>query len=162
MAFDAVILVLTVTKVNAHHSAQSKVGYLIYRDSLLYFLLTAAANVTVLVIEALDSDYNLIKPNAVPFATLITVTMSSRVFLNLKLFNQRQDKVNQGLPVHSCTSSLDGQHQRYASSKYNPSTVAIAPPMPVEFDLPFQSYEHKQSSNPDFMQIAQGEVYTSQ
>jgi len=120
VAFDAVILILTVAKVNLYRSAQSKVGYIIYRDSLLYFLLTAATNITVLIIEASQSEYNSIKPAALPFATLITVAMSSRVYLNLKLFNQRQEKVGQGLPSHSHTSSFNGIPQRNADGKHMP------------------------------------------
>ena len=120
VAFDTVILILTVTKVILHRFVQSKVGYIVYRDSLLYFLFTAATNITVLIIEASQSEYTSIKPAALPFATLITVTMSSRVYLNLKLFNQRQEKINQGLPSYSHTSGFGGTPQHNATGKLIP------------------------------------------
>ena len=71
---------------NAYRSAQSKVGYLTYRDTLLYFF-TNVTNVIVLIIKSLDSNDNLIKSSAVPFDAL-TVTMSSRVVLELEMVQQ--------------------------------------------------------------------------
>jgi hypothetical protein len=155
VAFDIVIPIFTIAKVNAHRSAQSTVGYIIYRDSVLYFFLTAATNITVLIIEALGPDYNLIKPTAVPFATLITVTMSSRVFLNLK-FNNRQEKVNLGLPVHSHVSSFGGGPSQ--ANKYVHS-VSPFPPVPAGLHSPFRQHGQKNGSSPDFIQTTQEKAY---
>ena len=39
----------------------------------------------------------MIKPAAIPFSTVMTVTMGTRVFLNLKLFDQRQQAITDSL-----------------------------------------------------------------
>lgn len=145
VAFDTVILILTIAKLNASRATRSNVGSIIYRDSLLYFLLTAVTNITVLIIQALGPGSDLIKPTAVPYSTLITVTMGSRVFLNLKLFNQRQDRINQSLPDHSNASGSAGSdaHRPVFSSRFGPSgsTSPILPRMALQpFDAPFQGY----------------------
>ena len=91
MAFDSVVLVLTVVGLHGTPPlTQSRTGKQIYRDALVYFSLTAVTNITVLSIEALGPRYDMIKPAAIPFSTVMTVTMGTRVFLNLKLLDQRQ------------------------------------------------------------------------
>jgi hypothetical protein len=91
VAFDS----LTLAKLHGNLAAttKSKIGKQIFRDNLIYFTLTTVTNVTVLSIQALGPKYDMIKPAAVPFSTLMTVTMGSRVFLNLKLFDQRQNSL---------------------------------------------------------------------
>ena len=74
VGFDVVILLLTVLKIKADQARQSSIGRQIYRDSLLYFLATAATNITVLSIQALGHGHDMIKPTAVPFSTVITVS----------------------------------------------------------------------------------------
>ncbi|KAG6884552.1 hypothetical protein C0993_010147 [Termitomyces sp. T159_Od127] len=88
VVFDATVLIFTLAKL--HGNLKSQVTKRIYTDNLAYFLLTAVTNVTVLSIQALGSAHDMIKPTAVPFSTLMTVTMGSRVFLNLKLLDQRE------------------------------------------------------------------------
>jgi hypothetical protein len=102
VVFDLVILILSLTKLKANASG---VGFIVYRDSLMYFFVTTITNVAVLAVQALGSKYALVKPTAVSFSPVMVVTMSSRVFLNLKLFNQRQARAEQGLPI-----SLDSYH----------------------------------------------------
>ena len=112
VAFDTVILFLTILKLKSNRANTSHLGYLIYRDSLLYFLFTAVTNIIVLSIQSTGPSMDLIKPNAVPFSTLVTATMGSRVFLNLKLFHQRQARANQGLPFPSQLSSAESKQER--------------------------------------------------
>jgi len=100
VAFDTVVLVFTLAKLHGNlATTKSRVGRQIYRDNLVYFLLTAVTNITVLTIQALGPKFDMIKPTAVPFSTLMTVTMGSRVFLNLKLFDQRQQNAAAGIPL---------------------------------------------------------------
>ncbi|KAG6811267.1 hypothetical protein H0H92_008260 [Tricholoma furcatifolium] len=100
VAFDTVVLVFTLAKLHGNlATTKSKVGKQIYRDNLVYFLLTAVTNITVLSIQALGPAFDMIKPTAVPFSTLMTVTMGSRVFLNLKLFDQRQQNATTSIPL---------------------------------------------------------------
>ncbi|KAF9469576.1 hypothetical protein BDZ94DRAFT_1303277 [Collybia nuda] len=118
VAFDTVVLVFTLAKLHGNLSTtKSQVGKQIYRDNLIYFVLTAVTNITVLSIQALGPDHDMIKPTAVPFSTLLTVTMGSRVFLNLKLFDQRQQRAAAGIPLsissHGSNNSgrvLTGSH----------------------------------------------------
>ena len=109
VVFDIVILIFSLTKLKAHTSG---VGFVVYRDSLMYFFATAITNIAVLTVQALGSKYNLIKPAAVPFSTLMVTTMASRVFLNLKLFNQRQARAEQGLPVSVDSYQMDSEDHR--------------------------------------------------
>ncbi|KAG5643502.1 hypothetical protein DXG03_000743 [Asterophora parasitica] len=115
VAFDTVVLVLTLAKLHGNlATTKSRVGKQIYRDNLVYFLLTAVTNITVLTIQGLGPQHDMIKPTAVPFSTLMTVTMGSRVFLNLKLFDQRQQNAAASIPlsVSSSSSKNSSSHNR--------------------------------------------------
>lgn len=125
VAFDTVVLVFTLAKLHGNlATTKSQVGKQIYRDNLIYFALTAVTNITVLSIQALGPKHDMIKPTAVPFSTLMTVTMGSRVFLNLKLFDQRQQRVADGIPLsissHGSSNNrlLTGNHVAEAKSSY--------------------------------------------
>ncbi|KAJ7094324.1 hypothetical protein C8R44DRAFT_645352 [Mycena epipterygia] len=119
VGFDVVILALTIAKLNTNAGgfAPSAISKQIYRDNLVYFFFTAVTNITVLSIQALDDSFALVKPAAVPFSTLVTVAMAQRVYLNLKLFYQRQQRGEAGLPL-----SLPSQHTAsgVSSGKYTP------------------------------------------
>jgi hypothetical protein len=100
--FDIVIVIFSLIKLKANTSATtSGVGYIAYRDSLLYFFATAITNIAVLAIQALGQNSALIKPAAVPFSTVIVTAMASRVFLNLKLFHQRRTRALLPGPINS-------------------------------------------------------------
>lgn len=122
VAFDTIVLIFTLFKLHGNlATTKSKVGKQIYRDNLGYFLLTTVTNITVLSIQALGPQHALLKPTAVPFSTLMTVTMGSRVFLNLKLFDkkQRRDDANV-LPLSgSSGSGSHPSHHRFLSASQN-------------------------------------------
>ncbi|KZW02260.1 hypothetical protein EXIGLDRAFT_744705 [Exidia glandulosa HHB12029] len=113
VAFDVIVLVLSIYKLRSNSSGfgQSAIARQISNDNIAYFLLTAATNITVLSIQALGDDFALIKPTAVPFSTVVTVAMAQRVYLNLKLFHSRTERIAAGLPPtqpsgsHGTTSS---------------------------------------------------------
>lgn len=73
VAFDVVILVLTLSKLGTNRLPGSAVGRQVYRDSLLYFLATTCANITVLTVQSLGHKYDLLKPAIIPLSTVITV-----------------------------------------------------------------------------------------
>lgn len=127
MVFDAIILALTLAKLKANST--TGVGYVVYRDSVVYFVAASITNTVVLAIEALPSRYEILKPAVVPFSTIITVTMGARVFLNLKLLHQRQARAQQGLPVTG-------------SSSFNTTNKATPLPRPPVLDM----YSHSPSS----------------
>ncbi|GLB43620.1 hypothetical protein LshimejAT787_1401320 [Lyophyllum shimeji] len=111
VAFDTVVLIFTLAKLHGNlATTKSKVGRQIYRDNLVYFLLTAVTNITVLTIQALGPSFDMIKPTAVPFSTLMTVTMGSRVFLNLKLFDKRQQSAAAGIPLSTSSHGSSGHN----------------------------------------------------
>lgn len=152
VGFDVVILILTLAKVNADRMQQSSVGRQIYRDSVLYFLATAITNITVLSIQGLGPEHDMIKPTAVPFSTVVTVStlalffelgceltcfqvaMAQRVFLNLKLFNQRRQREAAGLPMSAPSQSSHGSFPR-------------PPPPPQAFAQAKRSYLEDASSS---------------
>jgi hypothetical protein len=125
VVFDTVVLIFTLAKLHGNLSTtKSRVGKQIYRDNLIYFILTAVTNITVLSIQALGPEHDMIKPTAVPFSTLITVTMGSRVFLNLKLFDNRQkyEVTGLGIPLSISSHSSSGNRMITGSS---PNSVQV-------------------------------------
>jgi hypothetical protein len=116
--FDVVVVTLSLSKLKSHST--SGISYVIYRDSMMYFFATTITNIVVLAIEAIQRpDFDLIKPMAVPFSTLMIVTMASRVFLNLKLYNQRKTRTGHGLPYSMNSHQTDSAEQR-SSDKFFP------------------------------------------
>ena len=100
VAFDSVVLLLTLCKIRPNlMMAKSAVGRQIFRDTLIYFTVTAVTNITVLSIQSLGSGSAMIKPTAVPFSTLMTVTMGSRVYINLKLLDKRRQQESERIPL---------------------------------------------------------------
>jgi hypothetical protein len=96
-AFDAVVLLLTLVKLCKNFSkTKAKLWQQLYRDNLVYFILTAVTNITVLSIQALGPSHDMLKPMATPFSILMAVTMGSRVFLNLKPFEQKLQEQTAG------------------------------------------------------------------
>ncbi|KAI0324081.1 hypothetical protein GY45DRAFT_466937 [Cubamyces sp. BRFM 1775] len=87
--FDTTILILTLARLPRNLTQRSSVGSQIFRDTLMYFLLTTTTNIVVLSIQALGDAHAMLKPVVVPFSTVMTVTMGSRVYLNLKLFHAK-------------------------------------------------------------------------
>lgn len=142
VAFDTVILLLTLAKLHGNLiTAKSQVGKQIYRDNLTYFALTTVTNITVLTIQALPSSFDMIKPTAVPFSTLMTVTMGTRVFLNLKLFDRRREHAAQGIPL-SINSSSD--HSRSQSSGH----VQVKPPQQYAYN--HSDYDNRPFDHPPY------------
>lgn len=88
--FDTTILFLTIAKLPNIWTTKARLGRQIFRDTLVYFTLTTVTNVVVLSIQALGQADSLLKPTAVPFSTVMTATMGSRVYLNLQLLEKRR------------------------------------------------------------------------
>jgi hypothetical protein len=85
VGFDVIVLLLTIAKLRANNGnfGKSAISKQIYRDNLLYFVVTAATNIAVLTIQGLDDSFALIKPTAVPFSTVITVSIPLVIFLSI-------------------------------------------------------------------------------
>lgn len=90
VVFDTTILLLTLIRLPRNLMAKSYIGRQIFRDTLMYFTITTVTNIVVLSIQSLGESHSMIKPTAVPFSTVMTVTMGSRVYLNLKLLEKRR------------------------------------------------------------------------
>ena len=115
--FDTLVLILTLSKLGNLSATKSKVGKQIYRDNICYFLLTTATNLTVFSIQTLGSESTLIKPTVIPFSTLMTATMGSRVFLNLKLFDKRQKAAaDEGIPLVKGSHAYGFHHRTFSQS----------------------------------------------
>jgi hypothetical protein len=124
--FDLVILILTISKIGSQRG--SSVGYLIYRDSLIYFILTTVTNIVVLVIQSLGPSFALTKAAVLPFSTIITATMGVRVFLNLRLFHQRDAKG--GSEASTATGRLASGNERNFSK--HSTALPAHPEIPME------------------------------
>jgi hypothetical protein len=138
VVFDLVILIFSLIKIKANTSG---VGFVVYRDSLMYFFATAITNIAVLAVQALGTQYALVKPAAVPFSTLMVVTMASRVFLNLKLFNLRRAREEQGLPVSLDSYQKDSEDNRMKNK-------LIHHPVPTQPRAPYTTNLHVGTSRP--------------
>lgn len=80
VAFDTVVLFLTIIKLKGENIKDSKVGYQILRDNIIYFTIVTVTNLVVLVIQTLPGEkYALIKPVTLPYPTLITTAMGTRL-----------------------------------------------------------------------------------
>ena len=91
LIFDGVILTATIVKLRGTMSPSSSLGFLIYRDALLYFVVTAVANLVLVIINLVPSAPLPLKGSVLPFTTVFTVSMGTRTFLNLRLFKRRED-----------------------------------------------------------------------
>jgi hypothetical protein len=88
--FDVAVLIFSALKLK-EVKKQSIVARQAHGDSLAYFVLATTANATILAIQSLPESFQMIKPAAVGFATLINTAVAQRVFLNLKLLSHRKD-----------------------------------------------------------------------
>lgn len=92
LVFDGVILTTTIVKLRKTRFSTSSIASLLYRDALLYFIITAVVNFLLVVINIIPSIPIPFKGSVVPFSTVCTVSMGSRTFLNLRLFKTRKDR----------------------------------------------------------------------
>lgn len=126
--FDTVVLVLTLLKLRPALMAKSYVSRQIFRDTLMYFAITAVTNIVVLSIQSLGEAHTMIKPTAVPFSTVMTVTMGSRVYLNLRLLEKRRQAELQGLPMTAPSGSQSTESTASRASRVAPFAVAAPRP----------------------------------
>ncbi|OSD07964.1 hypothetical protein PYCCODRAFT_1430150 [Trametes coccinea BRFM310] len=147
--FDTTILLLTLGKLPRKLTHKSTVGRQIFRDTLMYFAITTVTNIVVLSIQSLGDAHATLKPTAVPFSTVMTVTMGSRVYLNLKLLHQRNMKrgvggekiplsisstersrqsTNPSDTINLTTGDARQQHHHPHSVVYSPPSSYGAPP----------------------------------
>lgn len=91
MAFDSIMLLLALARLPSHLASTSQIAYVMYKDSLVYFVLVTVVNIVILAIEARGDNLVYVKPAVVPFTTVITFAMGTRVFLNLRLLKNREE-----------------------------------------------------------------------
>jgi hypothetical protein len=127
--FNAVILVMAMSKFIDQRAQQSRIGYLAYRNSILYIAIATATSVAVLVVQSLNADHQMIKQAALPYSTLITATMGARVFLNLRLSNPTQNTQDYHLTVTPPTDARQG-------TVHDSDKVGYITPVPGETDIP--------------------------
>lgn len=138
VAFDTAVLLVTLMRLRAsEHTRQSALGQMMYKDSLFYFVLTTVTNIVVLAFYSIDRpSFALIKPAALPFSTLMTVTMGTRVYLNLRLYDQKptgsQQSTSQGsaqqrlyqIPQRPFTQIQEGKSVRDTSTPVEMNPVS--------------------------------------
>ncbi|EIW55772.1 uncharacterized protein TRAVEDRAFT_59983 [Trametes versicolor FP-101664 SS1] len=124
--FDTTILLLTLAKLPRNLAHKSLVGRQIFRDTLMYFSITAVTNIVVLSFQSLGEAHSLLKPNAVPFSTVMTVTMGSRVYLNLKLLQKRREAESEGIALSVPRS--DKNRSASSGTDVTQGPEAVAPP----------------------------------
>ncbi|CDO74765.1 hypothetical protein BN946_scf185001.g13 [Trametes cinnabarina] len=137
--FDTTIVLLTLAKLPRKLTHKSTVGRQIFQDTLMYFAITTLTNIVVLSIQSLGEAHAMLKPTAVPFSTVMTVTMGSRVYLNLKLLHQRSVKRGGGgekLPLsisstersRASTNPSESFNMPRIDARQHPHSVVYSPP----------------------------------
>ncbi|KAG5730172.1 hypothetical protein E4T56_gene11711 [Termitomyces sp. T112] len=108
VAFDSTILLLTLSGLARSGQTNSLITRRLLRDNLLYFIIVSLTNLVVLVIQSLGHKFEFVKPLALPYPTLMTAAMGSRVFLNLRLFEYHRSKehISGGIPLASGSTTL--------------------------------------------------------
>lgn len=107
VTFDVAVLVLVFLKLIVRRAQQSDFEYRTHSRVLAFLLITTITTITVLMIQALGSDFDLAKRSSAPFVIIITVAMGSRVFVDLRLFVEHRERTNHGLPYAANSSSQD-------------------------------------------------------
>jgi len=139
VAFDSAVLIVTLAKLQSNNQTRrSRIGQLIYRDNLIYFAITTVTNITVLAIYAINiPSLALVKPAVLPFSTLMTVTMGTRVYLNLKLSDRRRvEGLTGGSGSETSNSvSVRGQWQPAVAPPSSPYKPPLAESSPGRYEL---------------------------
>jgi len=99
VAFDSVVLLLTIIGLRGTQKT-TNIGRLLLNDNIIYFVIVTATNLFVLVIQSLQSTDS-VKPVVLPFPTLMTTAMGSRVYLNLRLFRSGMGNAEASIPLTS-------------------------------------------------------------
>ncbi|KAH9487378.1 hypothetical protein JR316_0001453 [Psilocybe cubensis] len=92
--FDTTVLLLTIIKTREDKIKSSAIGNQILRDNIIYFVILSVTNIVVLVINCLGPKFDNIKPVTLPYPTLMTTAMGTRVYLNLRLYNKRRHETS--------------------------------------------------------------------
>jgi hypothetical protein len=110
VVYDVVVFLLALARLHrAELLRDSPFGRKLCIDSLLYVAVAAAVNTTVFIVLLLPDSFQFLKPSVVPFSVVVTVSirtlsgtrlqadmkitqtsMSQRVYLNLRLYDFRQ------------------------------------------------------------------------
>lgn len=130
VAFDVVIIILTLLKLIVNRTQHLRIETHLYRVNLGYLGITAITNIVVLIIHTLGPDQDQAKRSAASFATLIAATMGARVFLNLRVLTEHQERVNRGLPYASSGGSQDRPLYRVSYGQ-TVTGAYTSPPTPV-------------------------------
>ena len=157
-AFDSIVLGLTVAKLWPNKVLQdSRIGRQLFRDTLLYFSVTTVTNIVTLAIESLKNQPTLIQPATIPFSTLVTVAMGSRVYLNLRLLDQRERRQP---PAETATLSSNASGTgkwRVATSERSEfgssfvrTQLSSYPPTEIVMDIK-PGYDHSSRDYPAFI-----------
>lgn len=92
--FDSTVVLLVTYKLAASYR-KSGIGRQVHVDNLIYFIVVTTANIVIFVTQLLPASMHFVKVIAMPFSTLLTSTLSQRVYLNLKLFNTIDPQTSQ-------------------------------------------------------------------
>lgn len=120
--------------------------HIIYRDSLMYFIVAFSANLVVLVIEVQGDSFQYIKLAAAPFQILVIWAMGCRAYLNLRRANGRvEGEQTNTLPIMFTTitrSAVVHHSDGQLPAQYDPvkSTATV-----MNEDAPFYSIEPQKS-----------------
>jgi len=104
--FDTVILVLTIMAIRQEQK-KTHLTKTFMTDNLCYFIAVTITNVVNLAIQSLEREHELEKATSIPWPTIITVAMGSRVYLNLRLFENQRGRPNIWGGIQPTTIKLD-------------------------------------------------------
>jgi hypothetical protein len=159
VAFDVVLLAFVFAKVPANAATRIKLDRLIFKDGLLFFIMLTSVHIMILALVLTDSSMQTVKSMIRPFTVTITYAMGTRIYLNLKAYVEKKDRVAQGLPVSQMSGMPSGQvfssvapttssHIRYGSPEEPKSFLPLDAP-----SISYRSSDETAESSRPFVSI---------
>ncbi|KAG6813869.1 hypothetical protein H0H92_006276 [Tricholoma furcatifolium] len=130
--FNITVLTLMLAKISQQRDQQSNFLRIAYNDSLTLMSIATGASLTVLIIQCLGPDYQLVKQIAQPFFTLITATMGARIFLILRITSPMESGRHAAIPNYTFTNVVS---QRIDRDKVAYIAGDSSPPAPPPKDF---------------------------
>ncbi|KAG6819466.1 hypothetical protein H0H93_011599 [Arthromyces matolae] len=130
--YTLAILVLMLLKIKEQQEQPSIFLRRIYRDSLILISIATGANLTILIIHCLGSEYQLEKQVSLSFSVLLSATMGARIFLILRIAPTVSSTTTGRVPVsthfqfvNTVTQRVDNDKPSYLSPGRSPAFVDL-------------------------------------
>lgn len=118
MCFDAIILVTTTTALYRHGNSRSGLWNLLFRDGLVYFLVTASCNSVPLILNVLQLNSMMDIIAAVPAASITSIA-ACRLVLRLQEFTKPDSHIQSSQRTHDTRFTLGRKRENPRPPRFN-------------------------------------------